>query len=78
MMEILGATDLGFVWSVASAVQRPRDNFLDPGSRPNAVDLSLMPLIQNPCFRRGLCLVIPAEAGIQVFLILPGPRPSPG
>jgi len=51
---------------------------LDPGSSPNAVDLSRMPLIQNPCFRRGLSLVIPAEAGIQVFLIFPGPRPSPG
>jgi len=26
----------------------------------------------------GLFSVIPAEAGIQVFLIFPGPRPSPG
>ena len=26
----------------------------------------------------GVLLVIPAEAGIQVFLIFPGPRPSPG
>ena len=39
---------------------------LDPGSSPNAVDLSRMPLIQNPCFRRGLSLVIPAEAGIPI------------
>ena len=55
-----------------------RNPELDIGLSPNAVDLGRMPLIQKPCFRRGLSLVIPAEAGIQVFLIFPGPRPSPG
>jgi hypothetical protein len=36
-----------------------------PGLRSNAVDLSRMILIQNLCFRRGLGIVIPAEAGIH-------------
>ncbi len=45
---------------------------------PNAVDLSRTSLAQELFLRRGIDLVIPAEAGIQVFLISPGPRPSPG
>jgi hypothetical protein len=55
-----------------------RNAGLDPGSSANAVDLGRMPLIQSLGFRRGQGLVIPAQAGIQVFLIFLGPRPSPG
>ena len=50
-----------------AVIPDPDSEYRHPGLDPNAVDLGRMPLIQNPCFRRGISLVIPAKAGIQVL-----------